>query len=93
MYGADPEDVFYYLTLYNETYPMPAMPDGVEDGILRGLYRYQARRAIAPIAPDPGQRHGHARRARSPATVRRRLRRRGRGVERDELQGSSATMR
>ena len=41
MYGPDPEDVFYYVTLYNETYPMPAMPDGVEDGILRGLYRYR----------------------------------------------------
>src|SRR6185295_11841539 len=41
MYGPSPEDVFYYITLYNETYPMPAMPDGVEDGILRGLYRYR----------------------------------------------------
>jgi pyruvate dehydrogenase E1 component len=41
MYGAEPEDVFYYLTLYNENYSMPAMPDGVEDGIVRGLYRYQ----------------------------------------------------
>jgi pyruvate dehydrogenase E1 component len=36
------EDVFYYLTLYNENYPMPAMPDGAEDGILRGLYRVEA---------------------------------------------------
>jgi len=35
------EDVFYYLTLYNENYPMPAMPEGAEDGILRGLYRLQ----------------------------------------------------
>ncbi len=35
------EDVFYYLTLYNETYPMPAMPEGVADGILHGLYRLQ----------------------------------------------------
>ena len=34
------EDVFYYLTLYNEAYPQPAMPDGVQDGILRGLYRF-----------------------------------------------------
>jgi pyruvate dehydrogenase E1 component len=42
MYGADPEDCFYYLTLYNENYRMPAMPEGVEDGIIRGLYRYQA---------------------------------------------------
>ncbi|MGD1146813.1 MAG: pyruvate dehydrogenase (acetyl-transferring), homodimeric type [Thermoanaerobaculaceae bacterium] len=32
-------DVFYYLTLYNENYPMPAMPDGVEEGIVRGIYR------------------------------------------------------
>jgi pyruvate dehydrogenase E1 component len=44
MYGENPEDVFYYLTIYNETYPMPAMPDGVEEGIIRGLYRYQAAR-------------------------------------------------
>jgi pyruvate dehydrogenase E1 component len=36
------EDVFYYLTLYNENYPMPPMPDGAEEGILRGLYRLQA---------------------------------------------------
>jgi len=42
MYGDDPEDCFYYVTLYNENYPMPAMPGGVEDGIVRGLYRYRA---------------------------------------------------
>jgi pyruvate dehydrogenase E1 component len=35
------EDVFYYLTLYNEPYPQPEMPDGVEDGILKGLYLYR----------------------------------------------------
>ena len=45
MYGADPEDVFYYITLYNETYSMPAMPDGAEEGILRGLYRCRPARA------------------------------------------------
>ncbi len=33
------EDIFYYITLYNEDYPMPAMPAGVEEGVLRGLYR------------------------------------------------------
>jgi pyruvate dehydrogenase E1 component len=42
MYGPEPDDCFYYLTLYNENYPMPAMPEGVEDGIVRGLYRYRA---------------------------------------------------
>jgi len=35
------EEIFYYLTIYNENYPMPAIPDGVEDGIIRGLYRFQ----------------------------------------------------
>ena len=37
----DGEDIFYYITLYNENYPMPPMPHGVEDGILRGLYLYR----------------------------------------------------
>lgn len=32
------EDLFYYLTIYNESYDMPAMPEGARDGILRGLY-------------------------------------------------------
>jgi pyruvate dehydrogenase E1 component len=43
MYGDSPEDCFYYLTLYNENYVMPAMPrePGVEEGIVKGLYRYQ----------------------------------------------------
>ena len=38
MIGRD-EDRLYYITLYNENYRMPAMPDGVEEGIVRGLYR------------------------------------------------------
>ncbi len=36
---AEGEEYFYYLTLYNESYEMPAMPEGVEQGILKGLYR------------------------------------------------------
>jgi pyruvate dehydrogenase E1 component len=35
------EDVFYYLTVYNESYDQPAMPEGVRDGILKGLYPYK----------------------------------------------------
>ncbi|MCY4510076.1 MAG: pyruvate dehydrogenase (acetyl-transferring), homodimeric type, partial [Acidobacteria bacterium] len=35
----DGESVFYYLTVENEAYPMPAMPDGAREGILKGLYR------------------------------------------------------
>ena len=40
MYGADPEDVFYYLTLYNEIYVQPEKPEGVDRGIVDGLYRW-----------------------------------------------------
>ncbi len=32
------EDVFFYITLMNENYHHPAMPDGAQEGILRGLY-------------------------------------------------------
>src|SRR5580700_22237 len=35
---AEQEDVYYYITLLNENYPHPAMPDGARDGILRGMY-------------------------------------------------------
>ena len=35
------EDLFYYITLYNEAYTMPQMPDGCREGILRGIYRYR----------------------------------------------------
>jgi pyruvate dehydrogenase E1 component len=38
--GPDPEDKFLYLTLYNENYPMPAMPVGARDGIIDGIYRF-----------------------------------------------------
>ncbi len=41
MYGEAPEDVFYYVTLYNENWVMPAKPDGVDEGIVRGLYLFQ----------------------------------------------------
>ena len=37
----DEEDIFYYLSLYNEPYPQPEMPQGVEDGIIRGLYVFR----------------------------------------------------
>ena len=38
----DGEDCFYYITMYNEDYTMPEMPKGIEQGILRGLYKYKA---------------------------------------------------
>jgi pyruvate dehydrogenase E1 component len=36
---AEQQDAFYYVTLMNENYVHPAMPDGAADGILRGMYR------------------------------------------------------
>ena len=33
------EDLFYYITMYNEDYAMPAMPEGSAEGILRGIYK------------------------------------------------------
>ncbi|MDE0178726.1 MAG: pyruvate dehydrogenase (acetyl-transferring), homodimeric type, partial [Gammaproteobacteria bacterium] len=35
---ADRERIFYYITVMNENYPQPAMPKGVEQGILNGIY-------------------------------------------------------
>jgi pyruvate dehydrogenase E1 component len=64
MYGPteghpDGEDIFYYLTLYNEPYVQPAEPAdypggsaALEQGVLRGLYRY----APAPSQADPDDR-------------------------------------
>jgi pyruvate dehydrogenase E1 component len=35
------ESVFYYITVYNENYVQPPMPEGVQEGILRGVYRFR----------------------------------------------------
>jgi pyruvate dehydrogenase E1 component len=53
MYG-DGEDVFYYITVYNENYPQAPKPKGVDKGIIRGLYRF----AAAPKIKKP---RGHVR--------------------------------
>ncbi|HEU5151083.1 MAG TPA: pyruvate dehydrogenase (acetyl-transferring), homodimeric type [Iamia sp.] len=44
MYGEAPEDVVYYLTLYNENLPQPARPEeeGLDDAIVRGAHRVAA---------------------------------------------------
>jgi pyruvate dehydrogenase E1 component len=61
MYGAKPEDTFYYLTLYNENYAMPARPKSLTDAdILRGLYRFKA-------APDSVAGEGEGKDRRTPA--------------------------
>ncbi len=49
MYGeSGGEDIFYYITLYNENYRMPTKPEGADEGIVRGLYRFEA----APDGPN-----------------------------------------
>jgi pyruvate dehydrogenase E1 component len=49
MYGEHAEDVFYYLTVYNEPMVQPPMPEGLDESeIVRGLYRY--RQAETPRA-------------------------------------------
>src|SRR5690606_37843107 len=46
MYGApadECEDIFYYLTIYNENYPMPPRPDHVTHGdIVSGIYQFES---------------------------------------------------
>ena len=41
MYG-ECEDIFYYITLLNENYAQPAMPEGAEEGIIKGIYLFKA---------------------------------------------------
>ncbi len=54
MYGPSGHDVMYYVTLYNENYPMPALPAApeevarVREGILRGCYRFSSAPEVAP---------------------------------------------
>jgi pyruvate dehydrogenase E1 component len=38
----DGENIFYYITVMNEPYAMPAMPAGAQEGILKGLYKFRA---------------------------------------------------
>jgi pyruvate dehydrogenase E1 component len=67
MYGPEGEDIFYYLTMYNENYVMPPLPEGEEgrrviEGTLRGLYRF-AEPAPVESRPDPGGSDNPPRRA------------------------------
>ncbi|MDN3297320.1 pyruvate dehydrogenase (acetyl-transferring), homodimeric type [Streptomyces ficellus] len=48
--GEDP-NVFYYLTVYNEPMPQPAKPEGVDEGIIKGLYRFKEGTPVTADAP------------------------------------------
>ena len=45
---ANGEDIFYYITLLNENYPQPALPEGVEEGIRRGIYLFRKAEGDGP---------------------------------------------
>jgi len=42
------ENLFYYITLYNEDYAMPAIPEGTREGILRGIYKFKEASGAKP---------------------------------------------
>ncbi|MCZ6766631.1 MAG: pyruvate dehydrogenase (acetyl-transferring), homodimeric type [bacterium] len=44
------EDIFYYITVMNEQYRMPAMPKGSKEGILKGMYKFKASKKKQPVA-------------------------------------------
>ena len=83
------ESVFYYLTVMNEQYAMPPMPEGSREGILKGMYRFK------PRGEQQGEAEGAAarqrrdpQRGRRGAEAAREVRRRRRRLERDELPGA-----
>ena len=49
----DNEQAIYYITLENETYLMPEMPAGVEEGIIRGMYKYRSVESSGAGAKGP----------------------------------------
>jgi len=52
MYGEAQENVFYYLTIYNEPILQPAEPSGVDvEGLLKGIYRYSPAPSVGDDAP------------------------------------------
>ena len=83
------EDLFYYLTLYNENYAQLAMPEGSEEGILKGIYLLKKADVAKPekdTPAAPGQRIHSDRGAESPADSGGKIQRRSRSVERHQLQ-------
>ncbi len=43
MFGESAENIFFYITIYNEPYPQPAEPENLDhDGLLKGIYRFRA---------------------------------------------------
>ncbi|MDT3438018.1 pyruvate dehydrogenase (acetyl-transferring), homodimeric type [Pseudofrankia sp. BMG5.37] len=62
MYGERDENVFYYLSVYNEPYPQPAEPAGIDPAqVIAGMYRFRAAEELplpSPAAPPPATQGG-----------------------------------
>ena len=76
------ENVFYYLTLLNENYPMPGLKAGTEEQILKGMYLLEEGAEEDPARQPARQRHDPAREHRGQGAARSGL---GRGRQRLEL--------
>ena len=79
------ESVFYHLTVENQPYGMPKMPDGAREGILRGLYRLRPAKATHSHRAQLLASGAILREALDAQTLLEGLRRRRRCLERDEL--------
>ena len=87
---AERETVFYYITCMNENYAQPAMPQGAEPGILKGMYLLQARRQGQGAREPARLRHDPARSAHGRRRAREGVRRAGRRLQRDQLLRAAA---
>ena len=94
---AEQEDVYYYITVMNENYEHPAMPEGAEAGILKGMYlfregqdRARPPRARRKAGAAAGQRHDPARGDRGGRPAGRGLGRRVGHLERAQLHRTAA---
>ena len=87
MYGEDPENIYFYITIYNEPYAQPAEPENFDpEGLLRGIYRYRhAPREAHQACADPGLGRGDARGAARRRHAGRRVGRGRRRVVGDQL--------
>ncbi len=71
--GPDPEDRYWYLTLYNENYPMPALPadpadaDRVRHGIVTGMYRFTELPEVGSVRSGKAGTSSKSRKSKTPA--------------------------
>ncbi len=86
----DGEDAFYYITMYNEDYAMPEMPEGAREGIVRGIYKLKACGGRQGGGAAVRERADSERGAAGAGDSRGEVRRGDGRVERDQLQRAAA---